>query len=893
MRYVIYSSKKGEKMKQRETKVISRVLNTQKTQLKKHKSIYMLLFALLLIITPVLSVKAASSLKLYYDKKNVTYTGKQIVYKIDGKQVSEKNYPGIIIGSTSLVSYKDVFVDSNIGVTSSYSSSKGTLTLKKDYTTIKFTLGSKTVYVDGEKQTVSQAPRKVTYNATGVTKILVPARFVTEAFGYTYSYSSSNALATITSPKTAALNLYDFNESKWFTYRGAQGKVKVEGKNVSITTLPSILHESTTMIQAKKVFSSSPIGAEYTYNKDEKTVTLVRDDTTLVMTLYSKDATLNGKDITLPHAPMKIKNKANGKTYIMVPASAVAGYLGYDFVWDSASSTSIITKKAEEMEPENPTPSEDEKQYVSFGVTDAYKNIYDELKNGTYKTELNSNYTATAVLGDFNKDTQVYADREVFELKAYSTFSKVHSYYTTDNSLVIDVEQSTATNKTYTYSNSIINSATVTYNEASQSSKLVLTTNVKQPKYEIKLSDDAMTLTVVVYYNYIEKLDVNYDFYTDLASIDMLYPATANISSNNTNIYIDLPYTVNSIGSLNYNIDDGYCVKAVSAVNTNSTTTRITFTKSKDSTYYTSQSGNNLLFALVYPDSGSDISLRIDLPSGVSYSQVTTEDLYTKNQFKIIIPGDYVSYYNENPVKNYSSMISNTQVSLSSSGNTEILISTFSLQGFRLSKGDSFVGVEIGDPQDIYDKIVVLDPGHGGSDPGTIHNGVQEKSITYNILYRYAKDYFNSSDSTVKAYWTRTNDSFITLNDRAAFAKKVGADLFISLHMNSASASANGTETYYSTVNNKTQSNGLSSAKLAAVFQNGIVDTFDFYNRKVKTANFAVIKNNTVPAILIELGFMSNSSDFAKLNNSKNQKEYAARLYELTEDVFSQYPTGR
>lgn len=880
-------------MKQQETKVISRVFNTQKTKWKKHKSIYMLLLAVFLIITPVLSVKAASSLKLYYDKKNVTYTGKQIVYKIDGKQVSEKKYPGIIIGSTSLVSYKDVFVDPKIGITSSYSSSKGTLTLKKDYTTIKFTLGSTTVYVDGKKQTVSQAPRKVTYKSTGVTKILVPARFVAEAFGYTYSYNSSTALASITSPKTAALNLYDFNESKWFTYRGVQGKVKVDGKNVSITTLPSILHESTTMIQAKKVFASSSIAAEYTYNKEDKTITLEKDDITLVMTLDTKEATLNDKKITLPHAPMKIKNKANGKTYIMVPASAVAGYLGYDFVWDSASSTSIMTKKAEVTKPENPAPSEDEKQYVSFPVSDAYKTIYDELKNGTYKTEINSNYTSTAVLGDFVKDTQVYSDREVFQLKAYSAFSKVHSYYTTDNSLVIDVEQSTATNNTYTYNNSIINSATVTYNESSQSSKLVLTTNVKQPKYEIKLSDDAMTLTVVVYYNYIEKLDVDYDYYTDLASIDMLYPATMNITSDNTNIYIDLPYTVNSIGNLNYNIDDGYCVKAVSAINKDNTTTRITLTKTNNSTYYTSQTGNNISFVLVYPDSGSNVDLKIGLPSGVSYSQVTTEDLYLKNQFKVIIPGDYVSYYNANPVQNYSSMISKTAVSLNSSGNTEILVTTLSLQGFRLSQGDSFVGVEIGDPQDIYDKIVVLDPGHGGSDPGTIHNGVQEKSITYNILYKYAKDYFNGSNSTVKAYWTRTNDSFITLSDRAAFAKKVGADLFISLHMNSATATANGTETYYSTINNKTQSNGLNSAKLASIFQNGIVDTFDFYNRKVKTANFAVIKNNTVPAILIELGFMSNSSDFAKLTNSKNQKEYAARIYELTEEVFDQYPTGR
>ncbi|WP_455717602.1 copper amine oxidase N-terminal domain-containing protein, partial [Anaerosporobacter sp.] len=531
-------------MEQQGKKVISRVLNYHKTQWKQHKTIYMLLFALLLIITPVLSVKAASSLKLYYDKKNVTYTGKQIVYKIDGKQVSKKNYPGIVIGSTSLVSYKDVFVNSKIGITSSYSSSKGTLTLKKDYTTIKFTLGSKTVYVDGKKQTVSQAPIKVKFKSTGVTKILVPARFVAEAFGYNYSYNSSKALATITSPKTAALNLYDYNEKKWFTYRGTQGKVKVDGKNVSVTTLPSILHESTTMVQVKKVFATT-IGAKYTYNKEDKTITLEKNDTTIVMTLDSKVAKVNGKKKTLPHAPMKLKNKANGKTYIMVPAYAVSSYLGYDYAWDSSTGTSILTEKADVVEPDNQTPPEEEMEYVNLPITDTYKNIYDELKNKSYKTVINSNYTTTAVLGDFTKDTQVYSDREVFQLKAYSTFSKIHSYYTTDNSLVIDVEQSTATNNTYTYSNSIVDSATVTYNESSQSSKIVLTTNVKQPKYELQLSDDAMTLTVVVYYNYIENVNVNYDYHTDLASIDMLYQATMNVTSDDTNVYIDLPFTVN------------------------------------------------------------------------------------------------------------------------------------------------------------------------------------------------------------------------------------------------------------------------------------------------------------------------------------------------------------
>lgn len=860
---------------------------------KFNKAIYMLLFTLLLVITPVLTIKAASSLKLYYDNKTVTYTNKQIAYKIDGKQVSEKKYPGIIIGSTSLASYKDLFIDSKIGVTSKYSSSKGTLTLKKDYTTIEFTLGSKTVYVDGKKQTVSQAPRKVTYKSTGVTKILVPVRFVAEAFGYTYNYNSSTALATLTSPKVAALNLYDFDSKSWFTYRGTQGKVKVDGKNVDVTTLPSILHESTTMLQAKKVFASSSIKADYTYDSATQTITLVKDDTTVVMTIGSKEATVNNKKKTLPHAPMKLKNKANGKTYIMVPGSAVAGYLGYDFTWDSSSNTSVLTKKAEVTVPDTNLPSDDKLQYLGCSITDTYKSAYEQIKDSTQQTEINTSLSGTAVLGTVTKDSQTYADREIFYLNTYSNFSKIHSYYTTDNSLVLDIEQSTATNNTFTFSNSIINSATLTYNETAQSSKLVLTTNVSKPRYDIKLSDDGLSLMIIVYYNYIEKLDINYENSSDGVSIDTLYPATMDVNTDDEHVYIDMPYTVNSIGDLDYPIADGYCVKGVSATKKDSTTTRITITRAKNSTFYRSQSGNNMLFTFLFHDSETGESMKINLPDGVDYAEVTTEDLYLKKQFKIIIPGDHVSYYNSNPVQNFSSVVTGTKVSLNSSGNTEILVSTLVIQGFRLTNKDSYISVEIDDPQYIYDKIVVLDPGHGGSDPGTIHNGVYEKTVTYNILYKYAKDIFNAEDSDIKAYWTRTSDTFVSLYDRAAFAEEVGADLFVSLHMNSATPSANGTETYYSTVNNKTQASGLNSAKLANIFQNGIVNTFKFNNRKVKTANYVVIKQNTVPAILVELGFMSNSSDFTKLTNTTNQKKYAQKFYDLVEETFNQYPTGR
>ena len=165
--------------------------------------------------------------------------------------------------------------------------------------------------------------------------------------------------------------------------------------------------------------------------------------------------------------------------------------------------------------------------------------------------------------------------------------------------------------------------------------------------------------------------------------------------------------------------------------------------------------------------------------------------------------------------------------------------------------------------------------------------------MNYAILYTCAKKYFDSSTSNVKAYWTRYNDTFISLDDRAAYASAVGADLFVSLHMNSATSSASGTEVYYSTNNNATLQNGLNSNSMASVYLSNIVSVFASKNRGVKSANYVVIKKNTVPAILIELGFISNDGDRAKLVDPTMQDSVAKTIYDTTESVFEKYPTGR
>ena len=265
------------------------------------------------------------------------------------------------------------------------------------------------------------------------------------------------------------------------------------------------------------------------------------------------------------------------------------------------------------------------------------------------------------------------------------------------------------------------------------------------------------------------------------------------------------------------------------------------------------------------------------------------QDLYLNKKFQIIIPGDYVSYYQTNPIVINHSSIKNIMTA-KSGNNTVITITTTSLVGYKIYEKGNTLSVLMGQPNKIFKNVLVLDAGHGGHDPGAQNNGTNEKDLTHKIIYTLMKDKFAGNAPDTKVYWTRTNDSYITLANRAAFAKSVGADAFISLHMNSAtSKSANGTEVYYSVSNNKTSFSGITSKAMANLFRKQLLADLKTTNRGTKTAAYYVLKHNTVPAILIELGFISGNSDYSKLTNATFQKNAANSIYKSIQTMFQTY----
>ncbi|MET1032509.1 N-acetylmuramoyl-L-alanine amidase [Domibacillus tundrae] len=169
--------------------------------------------------------------------------------------------------------------------------------------------------------------------------------------------------------------------------------------------------------------------------------------------------------------------------------------------------------------------------------------------------------------------------------------------------------------------------------------------------------------------------------------------------------------------------------------------------------------------------------------------------------------------------------------------------------------------VSTADPR-LTNQTIILDPGHGGSDPGAIGFGLQEKSVVLKTGLK-VNNLLKQTPFNVKM--TRSTDTFITLADRAAFAKRNNGNVFVSIHANAASASASGTETFYSAAANS--QNAADSKLLAAKIQDRMIAAWDLKDRGVKQAGYYVLKNNTVPSALLELGFITNKGDNDKLKS--------------------------
>lgn len=224
--------------------------------------------------------------------------------------------------------------------------------------------------------------------------------------------------------------------------------------------------------------------------------------------------------------------------------------------------------------------------------------------------------------------------------------------------------------------------------------------------------------------------------------------------------------------------------------------------------------------------------------------------------------------------------------------------------------------------------VLVIDPGHGGKDPGAVNGKNQEKSINLNVALKMGQ-LIEQNCKDVKVIYTRKTDVFVELYKRADIANKAGADMFISVHTNSAkSKTANGAETYLLGVEENRTSANLNAAleenkaillendyeahyegydpnspesmiifefmqneyqkeslKMAQFTQSQMVSSAKRPDRGVHQAGYLVLWKSTMPSILIELGFISNDAECKYLVSQKGVDEMSQSLYQ----AFTEY----
>ena len=156
-----------------------------------------------------------------------------------------------------------------------------------------------------------------------------------------------------------------------------------------------------------------------------------------------------------------------------------------------------------------------------------------------------------------------------------------------------------------------------------------------------------------------------------------------------------------------------------------------------------------------------------------------------------------------------------------------------------------------------------LDPGHGGADPGTTGNGLEEKDVVLDIALRIRR-LLESQNQNVEVRMSRTADVTKSLDQRTNDANSWGADYFLSIHCNGFDGTARGYEDYiYS---------GLSESSRSAYYQDTmhreITKVNQLTDRGQKKANFHVLRESNMPALLTENGFLDNARDITLIRSS-------------------------
>ncbi|WP_281712611.1 N-acetylmuramoyl-L-alanine amidase family protein [Anaerotignum lactatifermentans] len=633
-----------------------------------------------------------------------------------------------------------------------------------------------------------------------------------------------------------------FYNGKHHAYAAKEVKIEIDGKAMVPKDMPAVIIDGRTMLPMRQI--AQELGCEVNWNEAAKQIYVMRGSDIIVFTVDSKTGYENGKKFTMD-VPATIVNDRT-----MLPVRALADALHLNIKWNDPNRIVSIQS--------GDTVVKDEPKAPESGQTTAG--------------------TLTGIQTPSAKDAD-----QTFTIQADGPMGRYEKTFVDDQKIVLDfygAKSSLPSEITKTNSDIVTGIRTATHENNGDSFTRVVFDLSGKKDYEVTQSADKKNITISFGKTTVDKISAVHSQNKDIITIGGTgsFGASVAMTADPQKIIVTIPNCQSNLSDkintdeLQYVLDGkvdtskGNTVELVLAV--------------EDLVQYSYREENQNLILEIYPttlknmryDKNANV-LYLDKKDKIDTGSVKFEDHYLDGYFDVTLPGDYESDYGYGTYDVKGTVVENIEVS-TKGGNTTFRFKQNRISAYEVTdEGDSYA-IRVKNPKEVYDKVLLLDAGHGGKDPGTSGNGMQEKNLNLTIAQKIAQ---KLQGSGIKVYMTRDSDVYPENSTRAKTANDI-ADLMVSIHMNSGPETANGTETLYQVHANDNGAR-LTSKQLAEILQGKVVSATGNTNRGAKLwTDVLILNRTTVPAVIVEVIFITNTGDALKISNPAYQDQVAQAI---------------
>lgn len=661
----------------------------------------------------------------------------------------------------------------------------------------------------------------------------------------------------------------DYTLNQTIKYNGTIPNYILNGQAINLSKCPAIINENNAAMISATEFIREALGGTCSYSSSKKRLTIKYNGHVLKLYVGKNEGYLDGERIEVNNPPIRIRYRKSGLytgVTTLIPSRFTASCLGLDYVYDSSTETATIkepllitvnnrhtdyngTRGRMTINEVSVEPADTPSIIISDNALFcARSEVFDEAGiKYTYNEE-------TGEISLIRDDKSIYCcvKSKIAYVNGILVFAPVEPsmvvFEKTGSEYIYLPGRFVFENLGYSYVWNSAEKTSVVSFVNTEAEELMDSVETEGKEKEVADNTDKSDTSAAANDNTYPEFETNNNEPGDLTEIEELQGIKE--TENMDNEEIPSPESADRKLIRIVNPDDGY------------------------------------VYFVDTEDCGQFIDL--PLPEGMTAKDITIEEDFWNRLVQVNIPHDQTALYSSCEFINTGDCILQLRIYYNpEKDRTELCFYSSVVLDASVedSETEGIAALYIDFTGNMHRKIVVIDAGHGGHDPGAVADKINESDLNLKMLL-YLKDYLK--DSGIKAYFSRETDVFYSLYDRADIAEMVGADMFISIHHNASSnTSTTGTSVYYSELDTCTSLKGLTSDIMAEYMLKNLVDELETENRGTIAKNFVVVRDSQAPAVLLEIGFMTNKDELHRIAKDSFSKKAAKAIYKTIKQLYS------